>query len=75
MKTKKKCLNCKTLTMKQSAEGISDHKWWTYYECEKCGHIETFPLNRPPTIETEYSVHNTASTVFGINEKEWPDND
>tara|TARA_B110001454_G_scaffold214465_1_gene234274 strand:- start:704 stop:889 length:186 start_codon:yes stop_codon:yes gene_type:complete len=61
--------------MKKLAEGISDRKWGSYYECEKCGHIETFPLNRPPTIETEYSVHNTPSTTFNINEKDWPDND
>lgn len=61
--------------MKKIAEGITHRKWWSYYECEKCNKIQTYRLNRPPVIVTEYSVHNTESTCIGINAKNWPDND
>ena len=37
--------------------------------------IQTYKINRPPTVETEYSVHSTLSTCVGINTKDWPDND
>jgi hypothetical protein len=72
MKTKRKCLNCQTNTLKQMAEGISDHKWYRYYECEGCKRIQTFPINRPAVIQTEYSVGSTISTPIGINAKDWP---
>jgi hypothetical protein len=75
MKTKRKCPNCQMNTLKQMAEGISDHKWYRYYECEGCKRIQTFPINRPAQIKTEYSYSSTTMTPIGINEKDWPDND
>ena len=74
MKTKRKCPNCQMNTLKQMAEGISDHKWYRYYECEECQRIQCFPINRPAQIETEYSWSSTESTPIGINVKDWPDN-
>ena len=62
-------------TCRQMAEGITHHKWYRYYECEQCIKIQTYKINRPPTVETEYSVHSTLSTCVGINTKDWPDND
>jgi hypothetical protein len=62
-------------TSRQIAEGISDHKWFSYYECEECKRIQTFPINRPAVVETEYSVSSMKSTPIGINAKDWPDND
>ena len=61
-------------TCKQIAEGISNHQWYRYYECEQCKKIQTYKINRPAVIETEYSVHSTESTPIGINEKDWPNN-
>ena len=75
MKMKRKCPNCQMKTLKQIAEGISGHKWYSYYECEKCQRIQTFPINRPAQVETEYSYSSTESTPIGINAKDWPDND
>jgi len=75
MKMKRKCPNCQMKTLKQIAEGISGHKWYSYYECEECKHIQTFPINRPAALETEYSVSSMKSTPIGINAKDWPDND
>ena len=75
MKMKRKCPNCQMNTCKQIAEGISDHKWYEYYECEECQRIQTFPINRPAQVETEYSYSSTESTPIGINAKDWPDND
>ena len=74
MKTKRKCPNCQMNTSQQIAEGISHHKWYRYYECEECKRIQSFPINRPATVETEYSVSSMESTSIGINAKDWPDN-
>ena len=75
MKTRRKCPNCQMNTCRQMAEGITHHKWYRYYECEQCKKIQTYKINRPPTVEPEYSVHSTLSTWVGINTKDWPDND
>jgi hypothetical protein len=72
MKTKRKCPNCQTNILKQIAEGISDHKWYSYYECDECNRIQNFPINRPAKINTEYSVSSTELLTIGINEKDWP---
>ena len=74
MKMKRKCPNCQTNTCKQIAEGISHKKWYRYYECTECKRIQSYRINKPATIETEYSVGSTESTPIGINEKDWPDN-
>ena len=74
MKTKRKCPNCQMNTCKQIAEGISDHKWYRYYECEECQRIQSFSINRPAQVETEYSYSSTESTPIGINANNWPDN-
>ncbi len=75
MKTKRKCPNCQMKTSKQIAEGISNHQWYRYYECEQCKKIRTYKINRPAVVETEYSVSSMKSTPIGINAKDWPDND
>jgi hypothetical protein len=62
-------------TSKQIAEGISNHQWYGYYECEQCKKIRTYKINRPAVVETEYSVSSMKSTPIGINVKNWPDND
>ena len=74
MKTKRKCPNCQMNTSQQIAEGISHHKWYRYYECEECKRIQSFPINRPAVLATEYSVSSTESNPIGINAKDWPDN-
>jgi len=75
MKTKRKCPNCQMNTLKQQAEGISHNQWYGYYECEQCKKIQSYKINRPAQVETEYSFSSTTSTPIGINEKDWPDND
>jgi hypothetical protein len=75
MKTKKKCPNCQMKTSGQIAEGISNHKWYRYYECEECNRIQTFLINRPAVVETEYSVSSTLHTPIGIDAKDWPNHD
>ena len=75
MKTRRKCPSCQTKSCKQIAEGITHKKWYRYYECEQCKKLQTYKINRPATVETEYSYKCTPSTVIGINEKDWPDND
>ena len=75
MKTMRKCPNCQMKTSKQIAEGISHHQWYRYYECEQCKRVRSYKINRPATIETEYSVGCTESTPIGINEKNWPDHE
>ena len=57
------------------AEGITHKQWYRYYECEQCKKIQTYKINRPATVETEYTVHSSPSTCVGINAKDWPDND
>ena len=74
MKTKRKCPNCQMNTCKQIAEGISHHQWYSYYECTECKRTQSYKINKPATIETEYSWGATESTPIGINEKDWPDN-
>ena len=74
MKTKRKCPNCQMNTSQQIAEGISHHQWYRYYECEECKRIQSFSINRPATVETEYSVSSMESLPIGINAKDWPDN-
>ena len=61
-------------TSKQIAEGITHKKWYRYFECTECKRIQSYRINRPATIETEYSVGSTESTPIGINAKDWPDN-
>jgi len=75
MKTKRKCPNCQTKTSSQIAEGISHHQWFGYYECEECKRIQNFPINRPASIETEYSVSSASYSPIGIDAKDWPDHD
>ena len=74
MKTMRKCPNCQMNTSKQIAEGITHKKWYRYFECIECKRIQSYRINRPATIETEYSVGSTESTPIGINAKDWPDN-
>ena len=66
MKTMRKCPNCQMKTSKQIAEGISHHQWYGYYECEQCKRIQSYKINRPAIIETEYSFSSTVSTPIGI---------
>ena len=75
MKTMRKCPSCQMKTSKQIAEGITHRKWYRYYECEQCKKIQSYRINKPATIETEYSVSSMESTPIGINAKDWPDND
>jgi len=76
MKTKRKCLNCSTSTMKKISEGLSGRTWYVDYECTECKKVQVVPRNKPaPIWKTEYSIMNTISTPIGINEKDWPDND
>ena len=74
MKTVRKCPNCQMKTSKQIAEGITHRKWYRYYECTECKRIQSYRINKPATIETEYSVGSTESTPIGIDAKNWPDN-
>ena len=74
MKTMRKCPNCQMNTSKQIAEGITHRKWYRYFECTECKRIQSYRINRPATIETEYSVGSTESTPIGIDAKDWPDN-
>ena len=69
MKTMRKCPSCQMKTSKQIAEGISHHQWYGYYECEQCKRVRSYKINRPATIETEYSVGCTESTPIGIDAK------
>ena len=61
-------------TLKEIATGISHKKWYRYYECEQCKKIQSYKINRPAVVETEYSVSSMETTPIGINEKNWPDN-
>ena len=74
MKTMRKCPSCQMKTSQQIAEGISHHQWYGYYECGECKRIQSFPINRPATVDTEYSVSSMESTSIGINAKDWPNN-
>ena len=58
-------------TSKQIAEGITHRNWYRYYECTECKRIQSYRINRPATIETEYSVSSMESTPIGINAKNW----
>ena len=60
-------------TSKQIAEGITHRKWYRYFECEQCKKIQSYRINKPATIETEYSVSSMETSPIGINEKNWPD--
>ena len=75
MKTKRKCPNCTMTASQQIAEGISHHKWYSYYECEHCKSVQSMPSNRPATVDTEYSYSSTPSTPIGINSMRWPNDD
>ena len=66
MKTMRKCPNCQMNTSKQIAEGITHRKWYRYYKCTECKRTQSYRINRPSTIETEYSVGSTESTPIGI---------
>ena len=59
-------------TCKQIAEGISHKQWYRYYECEQCKKIQSYKINRPAVVETEYSVSSMETTPIGINAKNWP---
>ena len=72
MKTKRKCPNCQSITCQQIAEGISDHKWYSYYECDECERVDSYNINRPAIIQTEYSYSSMQSSPIGINAKDWP---
>ena len=74
MKTMRKCPNCQMNTCKQIAEGISHKQWYRYYECEQCKRVRSYKINRPATVETEFSWGATESTPIGINAKDWPNN-
>ena len=74
MKTKRKCPNCQMNTSQQIAEGITHRKWYRYYECTECKRTQSYRINRPANVETEYSVSSTESNPIGINAKDWPDN-
>jgi len=73
MKMKRKCPNCQMNTSKQIAEGITHRKWYRYFECEQCKKIQSYRINKPATVETEYSVSSMETTPIGINEKNWPE--
>ena len=60
-------------TSKQIAEGITHRKWYRYYECTECKRTQSYRINRPAVVETEYSVSSTESTPIGINAKDWPE--
>ena len=66
MKTKRKCPNCQMNTCKQIAEGISHKQWYRYYECKQCKKIQSYKINRPAVVETEYSFSSTEYTPIGI---------
>ena len=53
-------------TSQQIAEGISHKKWYRYYECEQCKKIQSYKINRPAVVETEYSFSSTKYTPIGI---------
>ena len=72
MKTMRKCPNCQMKTSKQIAEGITHRKWYRYFECEQCKKIQSYRINKPATVETEYSVSSMETTPIGINAKNWP---
>jgi hypothetical protein len=74
MKTMRKCPNCQMNTSKQIAEGITHRKWYRYFECTECKRTQSYRINRPAVVETEYSVSSMESTPIGINAKDWPDN-
>jgi hypothetical protein len=59
-------------TSQQIAEGISHHQWFGYYECTECKKIQSYKINKPAVVETEYSVSSMKSTPIGINAKNWP---
>ena len=66
MKTMRKCPSCQAKTSKQIAEGISHHQWYGYYECEQCKKIQSYKINKPAVVETEYSFSSTEYTPIGI---------
>ena len=66
MKTMRKCPNCQMNTSKQIAEGITHRKWYRYYECEQCKKIQSYKINRPAVVETEYTASSMESTPIGI---------
>ena len=66
MKTMRKCPNCQMNTSKQIAEGITHRKWYRYFECEQCKKIQSYKINRPAVVETEYSFSSTEYTPIGI---------
>ena len=66
MKTKRKCPNCQMNSSKQIAEGITHRKWYRYFECEQCKKIQSYKINRPAVVETEYTVSSMESTPIGI---------
>ena len=66
MKTMRKCPNCQMKTSKQIAEGITHRKWYRYFECTECKRIQSYRINKPATIETEYSFSSVESTPIGI---------
>ena len=72
MKTMRKCPSCQMKTSQQIAEGISHHQWYGYYECKQCKKIQSYKINKPAVVETEYSVSSTETSPIGINEKNWP---
>ena len=53
-------------TSKQIAEGITHRKWYRYYECTECKRTQSYRINKPATVETEYSFSSVESTPIGI---------
>ena len=41
-------------------------------ECKQCKKIQSYKINRPAVVETEYSVSSMETTPIGINAKNWP---
>ena len=66
MKMKRKCPNCQMNTCNQVAEGISHKQWYRYYECTECKRTQSYRINKPATVETEYSFSSVESTPIGI---------
>ena len=84
MKTRRKCPNCQTNTLKEISTGISYQQWYRDYECEQCKKIQSYKMNKRSAgsyryqlanVETEFSVCSTESFPIEINEKDWPDNE
>ena len=84
MKTRRKCPNCQTNTLKEISTGISYKQWYRDYQCEQCKKIQSYRMNkrsvgsyryRPAEVEPEFSASSSESFTIEINTEDWPDND